>query len=103
MLVFDSTTAKSSTRPPIAAGPISRNLRFFSMSDLGGFWAATRAGKSRASERSDLMDCPESYYCNIPRKVTPGGARHKALVQLQSEIFAGRRFRQVWRSCTGLR
>ena len=29
MLVFDSTTAKSSTRPPMLAGPISRNLSAF--------------------------------------------------------------------------
>src|SRR5882724_11591636 len=43
MLGLLSTTAKSSMRPPIVAGPISRNSRFFSLStELA--WSAGAAG-----------------------------------------------------------
>src|ERR1700740_864418 len=40
MFGFVSTTAKSSIRPPIIAGPISRNSRFFSFSTGFGWSAA---------------------------------------------------------------
>src|SRR5216684_341728 len=43
-----STTAKSSMRPPIVAGPISRNSRFFSLS-VGFGWSAGPASAAVAS------------------------------------------------------
>src|SRR6266850_1974411 len=48
MLGLLSTTAKSSMRPPMVAGPISRNSRFFSLS-TGLAWSAGAAGTFAAS------------------------------------------------------
>src|SRR6266850_2747765 len=48
MLGLLSTTAKSSMRPPMVAGPISRNSRFFSLS-AGLAWSASAAGAFAAS------------------------------------------------------
>src|SRR5277367_4978735 len=48
-----STTPKSSIRPPITAGPISRNSRFFSLSVVLD-WPAVPAGKANASARQNI-------------------------------------------------
>src|SRR5215472_8333881 len=44
----DSTTAKSSTRPPMMAGPIARNFRFFSAASC-----AVSANRPPARRRSN--------------------------------------------------
>src|SRR5580692_12338255 len=47
-----STTPKSSMRPPITAGPISRNSKFFSLS-VTLVWPANPAGKANANARQN--------------------------------------------------
>jgi hypothetical protein len=48
-----STTPKSSMRPPITAGPISRNSKFFSLS-VTLVWLANPPGKANVSARQNI-------------------------------------------------
>src|ERR1051326_7454438 len=52
----DSTTAKSSTRPPMVAGPMFRNFRFFNAAscEFCAIAAGLRAAKSRKAEAAVL-------------------------------------------------
>src|SRR5580692_2867602 len=51
-----STTPKSSMRPPITAGPISRNSKFFSLSvTIDCDWPANPLGKVNASARQNIL------------------------------------------------
>src|SRR5580692_2134037 len=54
MLGLLSTTPKSSMRPPITAGPISRNSRFFSLS-VTLDWPADPSGKVNTSARQNIL------------------------------------------------
>src|SRR5580693_6491349 len=54
MLGLLSTTPKSSMRPPITAGPISRNSKFFSLS-VTLDWPADPPGKVNASARQNIL------------------------------------------------
>src|SRR3954447_14462720 len=52
---FDSTTAKSSMRPPIAAGPISRNLSPLKISTAGFGSAANAATDTNRASSAVFM------------------------------------------------
>src|SRR5260370_12759584 len=55
-----STTAKSSMRPPITAGPISRSSTFFSLSTALG-WSASRASISPTSPAPNHPAPPTNF------------------------------------------
>src|SRR5271167_2976424 len=66
-----STTAKSSIRPPIVAGPISRNSRFFNLS-VGFTWPAPAAVAAIASKpQPAAASCSFRQVNAIPRIIIP--------------------------------
>src|SRR6266446_2864999 len=90
MLGLLSTTAKSSMRPPMVAGPISRNSRFFSLS-TGLAWPAGAAGAFAASALIQMAIAEISRRAFAPcfilfppthkaRHVTPAGPFHASYV-----------------------
>src|SRR5216684_4277526 len=72
MFGLPSTTAKSSMRPPIVAGPISRNSRFFSLS-VGFGWSAGPANAATANTPQNavattaILKTDETRFIIIPR------------------------------------
>src|SRR6202521_4458593 len=73
-----STTAKSSMRPPIVAGPISRNSRFFSLSVRFGWSAAGGAvalivkGPNKTTPARIMRRAFHSCFISIPLCARPG-------------------------------
>src|SRR5229473_85380 len=90
MLGLLSATAKSSMRPPMVAGPISRNSRFFSLStalacpaSAAGAFAASALIQMAIAEISPRAFAP--CFIVIPsthkaRHVTPAGPFHASYV-----------------------
>src|ERR1700756_244506 len=74
MLGLLSTTAKSSMRPPITAGPISRNSRFLNLSV--GFWGTaaefTAIGPSNNEQATIIQRILDVCFISSPHHAGPG-------------------------------
>src|SRR6266436_1461061 len=77
MFGLPSTTAKSSMRPPIVAGPISRNSRFFSLS-VGFGWSAGPANAATANTPQNAVATTAILKTDETRfiVISPCKARH---------------------------
>src|SRR6516164_4420297 len=89
---FDSTTAKSSMRPPITAGPSSRNSSDLNLSMTEGSAAAVSAGAAFLSSFGGLGFCARSplVISSIPQRA--------AVIRLQFLDISPPQIRFVHRS-----
>src|SRR4051794_40132770 len=79
---FDSTTAKSSMRPPIAAGPISRNLSPLKISTAGFGLAANAATDTNRASSAVFMAANSTRDGGAVARETPSrGGRGEAEIR----------------------
>src|SRR5579871_4136818 len=89
----DSTTAKSSTRPPMMAGPISRNFRFFSAASC-----AVSAHRPPAMRRNNATLDLSEFIHDLLKDTLPAIIRQGRMERGAGYVTNRGRARSTWRS-----
>src|SRR5580704_15883864 len=99
-----STTPKSSMRPPITAGPISRNSKFFSLS-AGLAWPAVSLGRRIAIAKQNSTPAKVIFKADETRRIffplVCKAGHHTSSMPRRASIVSGMAKQPVFRQTRG--